>query len=181
MHSARLFTALWPGPHARQALAACRDALPWPAGTVPTPADKLHLTLHFIGSVPLDRLPEVAAGLQLPMQGFDLRLSIIDSWRGGVTVLRPDAVPQALQQLHSEQADALQRLGLPVEHRPYRPHVTLARHGPGLPAETALPAAAPLHWRVSGHVLVRSTGDGRYQVLQRCGRAGVIASPRGGQ
>ena len=50
---------------------------------------------------------------------------------------------------------------LPVEKRPFRPHVTLARHAAGAvpPSETA-----PLRWPVNGHALVQSAG-GRYTPL----------------
>jgi len=164
---ARLFLALWPGPRMRQALAACRDSLPWPPGTVPTPTDKLHLTLHFIGGVPQQRLPELVAGLAAPVQPFELQLSLLDSWRGGVTVLRPASVPEPLLQLHADLAAALHRQALPVEPRPYRPHVTLARHGPGLPPATIAATRAALRWRPTGYALVRSMTDGRYQVLAR--------------
>lgn len=160
--TARLFVALWPGTRVRQALAACRDRTPWPPGSAPTATDKLHVTLHFIGSVPAARLAEVAAALQVPVPAFELRLDVAECWHGGLAVLRPRIVPARLQQLHAELAAALRRLDLPVEERPFRPHVTLARR-----AAPPLAPAEPLCWRVGSYALVQSTRDGRYRLLER--------------
>lgn len=160
--TARLFVALWPGTRVRQTLAACRDRTPWPPGAAPTATDKLHVTLHFIGSVPAARVAEVAAALQVPVPAFELRLDVAECWNGGLAVLRPRIVPARLQQLHTELAAALRRLELPVEARPFRPHVTLARR-----AAPPLPPVEPLRWRVGGYALVQSTRDGRYRLLAR--------------
>jgi 2'-5' RNA ligase len=160
--TARLFLALWPGPRLRGTLAACRDRTPWPPGAAPTATDKLHLTLHFIGSVPAARVAEVAAALQVPVRAFALQLDVAECWHGGLAVLRPRVVPPRLQQLHAELAAALRRLTLPVEARAFRPHVTLARR-----AAQPLAPAEPLRWRIAGYVLVESLPDGRYRVLKR--------------
>ena len=160
----RLFVALWPGASVRRALATCRDGTVWPAAAAPTPSAKLHLTLHFIGSVPAARVAELGAALQVRAPAFDLCLDLAECWRNGVAVLRPGVVPEPLLRLHADLAEVLRRLGLPVETRAFRPHVTLARRA--TPGQTV--AARPVHWRVSGHALVQSTDDGRYQVLLRC-------------
>jgi 2'-5' RNA ligase len=162
--SVRLFVALWPGPRVRQELAACRDGMPSTIGGSSTATDKLHLTLHFIGSVPAGRVAEVSAGLQVAVHRFDLRFDFIEGWRGGFAVLRPRTVPQRLQQLRAELAAALLGLGLPVEPRAFRPHVTLARHAaPFQPVDLA----KPVSWRVTGYALVQSRVDGTYSLLRR--------------
>lgn len=160
----RLFTALWPDRATRRALAACRDAVPWPPGTRPTPTDKLHLTLHFLGAVPASRLAALQGALDLPAKAFELRLDVVNAWPGGLVVLQSAHPPAALAGLHAALGTALRGLGLPVEQRAFRPHVTLARHAL---ASATLPAmAAPLPWRVEGHALVHSTPQGRYRVLR---------------
>jgi len=160
----RLFVALWPGARVRRALAACRDRQRWAEGAAPTPTDKLHLTLHFIGDVPTARVAEVAAGIGVPLRGFDLQLDIAEHWRNGLAVLRPKAVPADLVQLHADLAAALRRLALPVENRAFRPHVTLARR---VAAARPAPALDVVPWHVGGYALVRSTSDGRYELLRR--------------
>jgi 2'-5' RNA ligase len=164
VRAARLFIALWPSPRVRLALAACRDATRWPAGAAPVADEKLHVTLHFIGSVPAGRVAEVAAALQVPVQAFEWQLGAVACWHGGLAVLCPRTVPPRLQQLHGELAAALRQLALPVEARAFRPHVTLARRAP---ACQPVAPAEPVRWRVGGYALVQSMPDGRYQVLRR--------------
>ena len=162
----RLFLALWPGPRVRDRLLAWRDAWRWPANAAPVPADKLHLTLHFIGAVPQARLPELRAGLSVGCEPFDLAFGRPELWPGGLAVLRPVKVPDALMLLQQRLGGALQALSMPVEARAFRAHVTMARRAHG----AALPREGPaLRWRVAGYALVESrpgAGNG-YTVLQR--------------
>lgn len=160
----RLFIALWPGPRVRQALAETLAGRSWAAGGHPVAIEKLHLTLHFLGQVPDGRVPDIAAALARPVHAFELRLDLAQTWRGGLAVLSPRKVPQRLRQLHAELASTLERLGLRVEAREFRPHVTLARHSRPSESFALVPV---LRWRVSGFALVQSTTDGRYEVLRR--------------
>lgn len=162
---ARLFLALWPDAAARRALQAWQGAIAWPADARPTAAAQLHLTLHFIGAVPRSRLPALLAGLDRPFTPFTLQLADFALWRGGIAVLQPAEAPAALATLHADLADALRALALPVDERPFRPHVTLSRHAGGaVPA----PPPAPVVWRAdAGYVLAESAGG--YRVLQSFG------------
>jgi 2'-5' RNA ligase len=153
VHVLRLFLALWPGETTLRSLAAWRDAIPWPPKAAPVADDRLHLTLHFIGSVPQARLPELLPGLRVPLAPFDLCLDRAELWPRGLAVLSSSQAPAALSALHAGLADALRRLGLPVEQRTFRPHVTLARRA----LQVTLPdTARSLHWRVDGYSLVQS-------------------------
>lgn len=165
---ARLFLALWPDAATCRALQAWQDACrPWPAGARPTPAAHLHLTLHFIGAVPRARLPELATGLACPFTPFLLRLARFERWHGGIAALLPDDTPPALASLHADLAQALRTLALPVDARPFRPHVTLARHAGGAaPAEEGLPA--PVQWQVEGGYVLAESASG-YRVLKGFG------------
>lgn len=167
--TARLFVALWPGPAVRDALRAARDAWRWPPRAAPVAADKLHLTLHFIGSVPAGRVADIAAALRgVPVAPFELRLSQPALWPHGIAVLEMAdgaAVPARLAALHAALGDALRALALPVETRRLRPHVTLARHAQGA-TPPAAPPALSLRWPVRGCALVESRG-GAYRVLER--------------
>jgi RNA 2',3'-cyclic 3'-phosphodiesterase len=79
-----------------------------------------------------------------------------------VAVWLPQAVPPALGALHARLGAAMAALGLTVETRPFRPHVTLARRAAGaLPP----PPAAGLAWRADGYALVDSSAG--YRVLAR--------------
>ena len=75
-------------------------------------------------------------------------------------------MPAASAGLPATLPQALRALALPVEPRPFRPHVTLARHASG-----AVPPVQPavLHWPVRGYALVQSAA-GRYSPIARYGR-----------
>jgi 2'-5' RNA ligase len=159
----RLFIALWPTPAIRRALCAEQSRWLWPPGAAVTPADKLHLTLHFIGNVPALRVPEVIQGLNVAVPRLALTLDTSECWPNRCAVLSPSRWPASLAALHGALAHALRALALPVEPRPWRPHVTLARRAAG----AAPPAQPPsLHWPVHGFVLVRSRA-GRYSPIAR--------------
>ncbi|MFC5509733.1 RNA 2',3'-cyclic phosphodiesterase [Massilia jejuensis] len=164
--STRLFLALWPDPAIRHLLRARRDAWNWPRGASPVRADKLHLTLHFLGEVPSERVPALRAGVAVPFTPFTLSIGTPRLWHHGIAVLEPHQEPAALLALHANLSAALVALGLRPEERSYRPHVTLARR-----ANNAVvpPEAEPILWQVGGYALVESTpGDGgAYTVLQQ--------------
>ena len=157
----RLFIALWPDARVRAALSARRDAWQWPPGAAIVNADKLHATLHFIGQVAAQQVDAVRDAIALPFTPFELTLREPAVWRGGIAVLESDA-PAALLDLQVRLGLALDALGLPVEQRPYRPHVTLARKARG----AVPPGATPVSWPVHDFALVVSAG-GEYAVMQR--------------
>jgi 2'-5' RNA ligase len=159
--SRRLFVALWPDAPRRAALAARRDAWEWPPGAAIVRAEKLHVTLHFLGQVPAERVEAVREGIALPMTPFELTVREPRLWHGGLAVLEIDTPPELLD-LHARLGLALDALGLPVEQRPYRPHVTLARKARG----AVPPGATPVAWPVHDFALVVSAG-GEYAVMQR--------------
>lgn len=166
--SHRLFLALWPDAEVTAQLAAHTRDWAWPAGcAVYAPAD-WHVTLHFIGNVAIDRLQEIVAGVGMPVEPFALVLERPGLWHPGLAVLCPSRLPPAMQSLHGRLGRCLQGLGLAIDARPYRPHVTLARH-----AIAAMPPAScrPVTWNVRSFALVVSTGDkdGRYQVIREYG------------
>jgi RNA 2',3'-cyclic 3'-phosphodiesterase len=162
----RLFTALWPGEAVAARMAQWQGAWRWPSRAALIKAERLHLTLHFLGDVPAARLPELTDGLQVPFEPFTLAFGTAEVWPNGVAVLLPDGLPAALAKLHGRLGDAVRQLGLSTEHRPYRPHVTIARRAWGA-THAAVPAA--LRWRLDGgYVLVRSLpGGAGYEPLRR--------------
>lgn len=158
----RLFLAVWPDAPARDALLRWRAGAVWPPGAAATPPAQLHLTLHFIGPLPAARLDEVATGLAVPCARCRIGFDHAEAWGRGLAVLGAAAVPPALAELHGRLAEALRALGLPVEARPWRPHVTLARRAAG----ARLPGGGPPGaWSVDGYALVQSAGG--YRTLRR--------------
>jgi len=163
--NARLFIALWPGVELRDALDAWCTTWPFDAQAKRVRAAQLHLTLHFLGAVPRERLPALRQALGLPFAPFSLSLGRPAIWPGQTAVLEPERVPQRLRRLHGALGEALRRLALPVEARGFRPHLTIARHA----GSAAPPATGPgLRWLVRGYALVESSLQAQvaYTVLQ---------------
>jgi len=168
MSTRRIFLALWPDAATVAQLAAHARGWAWPAGCAQhAPAD-WHVTLHFIGAVDAQRLPDIAAAVDLPVEPFTLRLDQPALWHQGLAVLCASLTPAPLQSLHHRLGWALQEQGLTLDTRPYRAHATLARHAQ---AAQVPAASAPVEWRAGGFVLAESTGTRpqRYRVLRQYG------------
>lgn len=164
--SARLFVALWPGDGERRAIAGWQSQWQWPVTARTVPAEKLHLTLHFLGQVPVERVPALAAALRdVPTRPTRSRWGRVQDW-DGIAVLRPLEISDSLAALHTACGEAVRAAGLAVEDRRWRAHITLARKARGA---TPPPAGFELDWAQDGHfVLVHSVGQGGgYRVLER--------------
>jgi RNA 2',3'-cyclic 3'-phosphodiesterase len=162
----RLFLALWPDAGTCAALSDWQQAWSWPPAAALVATERLHLTLHFIGNVAPERLPRVVAGLKVGSEAFQFTLDRAEVWPNSVAVLQPQRAPDAMIRLHRKLADALRDLRLPVESRPFRPHVTLARRARGaVPA----PRRAGVDWQArDGYVLAESLpGGAGYKILER--------------
>ena len=176
--TARLFVALWPPPAVVRGLQSLQQAACGPGPAQPVPSERLHLTLHFLGAVPRERLAELRATLCVPFSAFELRLQRLERWSpGGLVVVQPERVPTALQALHAALAQRLESLGLRTDRRSFRPHVTLARRHtgawPGEPPSGAPESpghAPPLRWRVRRYGLAESLPGPQapYRLLQSC-------------
>jgi RNA 2',3'-cyclic 3'-phosphodiesterase len=164
----RLFTALWPPDPVRAAIANWQARWEWPRAAAPVRPERLHITLHFLGEVPVARFADLARALRVPFEPFELALGTGEVWPSGVAVLQPHAVPPALARLHAALGARLAMHAWPLDARPYRPHVTLARraHGARPP-----PEGPGLRWPAGdGYVLVRSLpGGAGYEVIERLG------------
>ncbi len=164
----RLFIALWPDAATRAALARWQRRWSWPEHAAPVRPERLHLTLHFLGSVPCGRLADLIDLLPVPREAISLDFGSADLWPGGIAIVRPLAVPPALARLHAALASCVSSFGLTLDPRPYQPHVTLARHAMGARPP---PPGPRIRWQCgSGYVLVQSLPAGAgYEVLQRLG------------
>jgi len=164
--SLRLFLALWPDAATRQQLVDHAAGWTWPPGCARYAPPDWHVTLHFIGPVPAAQVPALAAGVHVGMEPFTLRFDQPALWHRGLAVLEASRLPLPLRQLHDRLAGVLRPQGVAIEARPFRPHVTLARHADAARAPTAF---RPVEWRADSYVLAVSTGDGaaRYRVLRR--------------
>ncbi|MCV2489643.1 RNA 2',3'-cyclic phosphodiesterase [Geodermatophilus sp. YIM 151500] len=139
----RLFIAVDPPDDARadleravSALRACPGAPRW------TASERWHLTLLFLGAVSDDDVPALVTASAEAVAGAPaMTLRLAGGGRFG-SRRRPqvawaglDGDIAALSALAGRLARAARRLGLPVEDRPFRPHLTLGRWRPGAPAD----------------------------------------------
>ncbi len=121
---------------------ALRDLPGAPSWTAP---ERWHLTLLFLGRVPEDRVPAlVAAAGPAVAAAPPMTLRLSGGGRFG-SVRRPqvawaglDGDVPALMNLAGRLTTAAAGLGLPVEDRPFRPHLSLGRWRPGRAADGTL-------------------------------------------
>jgi 2'-5' RNA ligase len=167
----RLFIALWPSDAVRDAIVQWQSGWQWPEKAYMVKPERLHVTLHFLGDVPSERILDLKYVLQpIRAQQFELHFTRPETWQQGVAVLRPDNSPTVLRGLHARIGLALAEIGLPVDERSYRPHVTLARKAAGATPPAHL---ADILWQSKGgFALVQTLGSGRgYEILERFGAA----------
>lgn len=135
------------------------------------PWQTLHVTLAFIGEVNApQRNCLLTIGDALCGQPFTLtfeRLHYRAAGRG-MLWLTPQATPFALQALQRQLRNSLLENHFPVENRPFRPHVTLARQA--AVADAALLTPDPVVWPVADFCLMLShlsPQGSQYEVVRR--------------
>ena len=100
--------------------------------------DQLHLTLGFIGEVPMSSVREIERVLaDIHFDPFELQLTGVDMF-GSVqqpkTLWAGVADEKSLKYLHEKILNALERVGIEGDRRRFKPHVTLARFNRGVEA-----------------------------------------------
>jgi 2'-5' RNA ligase len=159
----RLFVALTPPAEAIEELRSATAELPALAsGLRWTRPEQWHVTLVFLGEVSDDAVDELTRRLsRAAARHAPLPLALGGGGRFGHRVLwtsvRGDR--DGLRRLADSAGAAARRSHLPVEHRPYRPHLTLARAGPGTdlrPLVTRLTPWQGLPWVANRLRLMRS-------------------------
>jgi 2'-5' RNA ligase len=164
-----LFIALWPVDAVRDAIAAWQSQWQWPQKASVVKAERLHITLHFLGEVAPERVRDLRYVLApIRPQSFDLHFTRHDMWQHGMAVMRPENSPTQLRGLQGRIGLALAEISIKTEDRAFRPHVTLARRAGGA---TPPPAAPDVTWESrDGFVLVQTLSGGRgYEILERFG------------
>jgi 2'-5' RNA ligase len=147
--TARVFVALpLPEPLGRALAAAVRPVLTPPGAERPRlrfpRPESLHLTLHFLGDVAEERVPDLLAALDEHLDGAAAPGLELDHTGGFPSLakahvlwagVRETSEPVGrLDELRARTLDAVDAAGFPVtaeRARPFRPHVTVARVGRG--------------------------------------------------
>jgi 2'-5' RNA ligase len=122
-------------------------------------SERIHLTLKFLGEVPAGRVPELGDALANVAGGhapFSLQLAeggaFPDAQAPRVLWLGLAGDLHALAALQRDVELALVPLGHPVEERPFRPHLTLAR----------VPGRLPRSGSEHLNILLRELGAGHH-------------------
>lgn len=163
---ARLFFAVWPDASAAAGLARLAEDLARVSGGKPVPAEKIHLTLAFLGEIAPDAAAAaIGAARGVRFAPLGVALDCVGSFRAARVAWAGSLAPQsALAALQSDLAARLAHAGFPPEDRPFAAHATLSRR-----THRAVPRARiePVAWTVGAFTLVRSeTGSGRYEVME---------------
>jgi 2'-5' RNA ligase len=167
--SARVFFALWPDAAVRAALSAAALAAQAECGGRATAAEKIHLTLFFVGNVERSRIPRLErSAADLSARPFWLDMSVLGHWRHNRIVWAgTGASPPELSRLVARLTRNLVQEGIKAEDRPYVPHVTLVRNARRAPSAKAIAVPA---WDATELVLVESAQaerGSRYDVVAR--------------
>ena len=131
----RAFLAVELTPVVMEALRPALESLSQVSAVRSSPPDGIHLTLHFLGSVDPSRLDELA-GHAAPVAALVPPFEVEVRGVGAFPARRRPQVfyagfeqPQGtpLHTLHGRMGSVIAALGLPVESRPFKPHLTLGR------------------------------------------------------
>lgn len=170
-----LFFALQPDVNAiaqlNEVAAALRVQHPLSARFIS--ADRLHVTLHFVGDfseitqAQLDGAHAAAAAIKLPAfdVSFDKVLSFQSAKAERPLVLTSTSAMTALQLFRYELGDQLRRRGIKAEKAKFTPHITLSYDEYALDEQVL---ATPIKWAAHEFVLIKSfVGKSRYEILGR--------------
>lgn len=166
--SKRLFFALWPDAGAARQLHETGRELQEVCGGRLMARDTLHVTLAFLGQVPVERLPQleaIADGMRA--DAFDLHLDRLGYWPHNHVLWAGSMQPVVeLMDLAEGLQARLREAGFALEDRPYAPHVTLLRKAQ---CESPVPLARVISWQAKEMLLVESMpgGSTRYVPLGR--------------
>lgn len=144
--------------------------------------DSIHLTLAFLGDTAPEKVEAIAAAAGRAAGGFSplrieiKRLGVFPDWH------RPRVLwaglrdrTHQIETLQRALADALERIGLPSDRKPFRPHLTLARI-------KSLAGLEPLRSIVESHQEYRLTPFGAGELVMfrsELNPAGAIHTPLG--
>ncbi len=127
--SRRLFYALWPDDRQRDRL---RDVISPAVRLVDgraVPRANWHLTLQFLGDVPEKLVPDLLEAIpRFAPPAFSIPFDRVEFWpRAKTACLVPSTLPSELARLHQQLKTLAGDLGLPVDDRQFRPHITVCR------------------------------------------------------
>jgi len=168
----RLFYALWPDNTVRKQLTALKSnieqkfqpfSLAWPML-----AGNFHITLAFLGNIPSEKTDcLLSATDKITFKPFDFILNHLGVFnKNKVLWLGMDTEPADLIILVSQLENVALHCGLPMEKRPFKPHLTLFRKVKDIPDIEV----QPIYWKARDFCLVSSVSSlagVKYEIVKR--------------
>jgi RNA 2',3'-cyclic 3'-phosphodiesterase len=152
----KLFFALLPDDNTRQELQLISSSLALNSRQRIC-AELWHITLVFIGHVDKTlaaKITEAAMSINSPV--FTLVFDQLEYWRkAGIVCLTCSQLEPLINTLVTQLSTPLIELGVKLDTRPYRAHLTLARHCQEQPTAEF----KPITWSASQFVLMESLND----------------------
>jgi 2'-5' RNA ligase len=131
------------------------------------PAANLHMTLAFLGEVPVERLETLTAlGDELQLEPCTVVLDRVERWHQGLISVIASETPVPLASFIKELNQGLMGLGFSIDRSPFVPHMTAARKSRQRPLD--FPS---LEWPVERFALLVSEnieGGVQYRALKEC-------------
>jgi 2'-5' RNA ligase len=156
----RLFFALWPDETERQRLVHATAGAAGVSGGRLVPAESLHVTLAFLGSVPERRIPDLHPPARQVAKAFaqdarppPLRFDRVAHWAGARILCALAADEARALALAAALRDTSAAAGFSPDLKPFHPHVTVARKV----VRASVPQALhPVLWRFDAFTLLDS-------------------------
>ncbi len=164
----RLFFALWPDEVARQ---LCVDEMrKLKAYGKPVAPTNIHVTLLFLGATDAERQRELSEfASTITIKPMTLAFDKLSYWKKpAVCCLTSSSGDAAVSALVEQLSRAAASLGIEVDNRPFKPHVTLLRKALFSPLLDQI--LEPIVWNADDFCLAesRSTPPGvEYRVIKR--------------
>ena len=154
----RLFFAIYPPVEVQGVLATAANRLRSSCGGRAVPAQRIHLTLAFIGPTPRERLEAIiAAASPVTADPFVLSIDTLGRFRKTGIVWAGCSSHEAVSAFADTLHIALRQAGCALEVRRYVPHITLLRDvSVGISAHDAV----KVQWKVSEFMLMQSINQG---------------------
>ena len=190
----RTFLAIRVPPWASEVLAGCIRQLSdqAPQGVRWVDPSGIHLTLRFLGNIPVRLVEDVLAAQQSAVQAvqpFTLELVGLGAFPN---LQRPRVVwagvsgdTEALGRLQQSVERELESVGFPPDRRPFSPHLTLGRVGRQASkthvdkitaAISSVSLGSPCAWLVEESHLIKSTLTPQGAIYTSLGSAGLAVS-----
>ena len=152
----RLFFALWPDDQTRLKLVRLNQSIEV-KGFRPVQPQNVHVTLVFLGNVDVtSELLIKHSVMGVSAKPFVLTFDHLSYWsKPKVLCLTCSHTPDELEMLVTALNTEVASCDLQTDTRPYKPHITLARHAQYLPDLNF----EPIIWRAESFCLVESCSD----------------------